>query len=167
VTKPLTAIRISSEQSIIGIKNINLPQETSDKRKIDYRIETRDEERVDEVESANNIIDEGGNIISIYDETNVLECGGPPLQKEKETNHCPICLEPYNEEELIIASKHCSHTFHETCILAWLEQHDGCPCCREPMITDKDVKSMVHSVVVSQQPFCRDVNLSFLDLHMR
>lgn len=166
----MTAKRISSEQSIIDIKNISLSQETSDKTEIDYRIETRDEERGDEIESPNNIINEGGDIISVDDGTNVLDCGGPPPQKEKERNHCPICLESYNDAELVIASKYCSHTFHKSCILAWLEQHDGCPCCREPMITDEDVKSTVNSVDVSHQPFCHDVNLyglSFLDVHMR
>merc|ERR1712226_1301694 len=50
---------------------------------------------------------------------------------ETEWNICPICLDQFNEGDVVIVSKHCSHLFHKNCILAWLEKHDACPCCRE------------------------------------
>ena len=28
----------------------------------------------------------------------------------------------------------CSHIFHESCILSWLEQNNSCPTCRKPLV---------------------------------
>jgi len=100
-----------------------------------------------------NTICEGKEDIHIHDETDLLECGDLPLQKEVEMNVCPICLEQYSEGEFIIESKYCSHEFHKGCILLWLEQHSECPCCRESMITDEEVKTIALSVVGAQRMF--------------
>jgi len=62
---------------------------------------------------------------------------GPSLVHESEKSgipvECPICLEEYVEGVFVIESKHCSHIFHRSCILLWLEKNAGCPCCRKSM----------------------------------
>jgi len=96
-----------------------------------------------------------GNETNENDATDKLECGS---SLEEEKNVCPICLEPYGEGDHIVASKHCAHVFHKSCIFSWLEQHQACPCCRVDMITDEEVQSTTLSVVVNQplyQNFCR------------
>lgn len=52
---------------------------------------------------------------------------------------CPICLCSYEEGELLVSSKHCSHLFHKECILEWLEKHEHCPCCRVDMATESEI----------------------------
>jgi len=94
------------------------------------------------------IIDEEENKIHECNETDTLERGGP---LKGENNECPICLEPYGEGDVVIPSKHCSHSFHKSCILSWLEQHQACPLCRVDMITEEEVKSTALSVVAPEQ----------------
>ena len=42
---------------------------------------------------------------------------------------CTICKEDYKTEEKLIELP-CKHTFHEDCILPWLNIHSSCPTCR-------------------------------------
>lgn len=78
-----------------------------------------------------------------YNESGALKFHRSHIHEEVE-NVCPICLEQYGEGDVIIASKHCSHVFHKSCIFTWLEQHEECPCCREMMMTIKDITSLSH-----------------------
>jgi len=92
-----------------------------------------------------DIISEGEGVGNVYNKIDTLERGDHPLQEILEDNVCPICLEPYDEGDFIIESKHCPHKFHKTCILLWLEKNDACPCCRKNMITEEEVKALVLS----------------------
>jgi hypothetical protein len=48
------------------------------------------------------------------------------LKRETENNMCAICLEKYNESD-IIEIRPCSHIFHKSCLSKW---PNNCPCCR-------------------------------------
>ena len=46
---------------------------------------------------------------------------------------CPICFEPYKENDKICSTKidsDCKHQFHKACMVKWLLDHDDCPLCR-------------------------------------
>jgi len=46
---------------------------------------------------------------------------------------CAICIEPMNKDNgnaKLTSMEGCGHTFHETCIRAWLTKKQQCPCCR-------------------------------------
>ena len=49
-------------------------------------------------------------------------------------DQCVICLEPYQENDIVSYSKHqsCNHVFHTGCIWNWLrdECRNDCPVCR-------------------------------------
>jgi hypothetical protein len=47
-----------------------------------------------------------------------------------EQTNCPICLEEFSPESLVIALR-CRHAFHAVCIRDWLlSHHHDCPFCR-------------------------------------
>ncbi|ETW03771.1 hypothetical protein H310_05137 [Aphanomyces invadans] len=52
---------------------------------------------------------------------------------------CPICLSDFAASDLVI-NLPCHHTFHSTCGLPWLQEHNVCPTCRFQLPTD-DVQS--------------------------
>ncbi|KDP21212.1 hypothetical protein JCGZ_21683 [Jatropha curcas] len=54
--------------------------------------------------------------------------------KLRESEDCSICFEEISE---FGASMPCSHHFHGTCILRWLENSHYCPICRFEMPTDQ------------------------------
>jgi hypothetical protein len=58
---------------------------------------------------------------------------------------CCICLGEYHEHDRIFHGSKCSHEFHATCILDWLQQLGKvhCPCCRIPIVDEMDVKKTV------------------------
>eukprot|EP00555_Chaetoceros_dichaeta_P009074 CAMPEP_0198253384 /NCGR_PEP_ID=MMETSP1447-20131203/3829_1 /TAXON_ID=420782 /ORGANISM="Chaetoceros dichaeta, Strain CCMP1751" /LENGTH=270 /DNA_ID=CAMNT_0043939047 /DNA_START=152 /DNA_END=964 /DNA_ORIENTATION=+ len=82
----------------------------------------------------------------MVDESDIQYCG-PSLVHESEKSgipvECPICLEEYVEGVFVIESKHCSHIFHKSCILLWLEKNAECPCCRKSMITDEEIQATI------------------------
>ena len=44
------------------------------------------------------------------------------------TDTCSICIEPFIGEPTIVL--HCSHLFHQNCIVKWFETDLTCPLCR-------------------------------------
>jgi hypothetical protein len=58
---------------------------------------------------------------------------------------CCICFGEYQENDRIFHGVKCSHEFHANCILDWLQQLGKvhCPCCRIPIINEKDVEKTV------------------------
>lgn len=42
---------------------------------------------------------------------------------------CPVCLDGINSG----VRSQCGHTFHESCLMPWLSNHDTCPVCRQGM----------------------------------
>ncbi|KAI5291434.1 hypothetical protein KEM54_004711 [Ascosphaera aggregata] len=49
---------------------------------------------------------------------------------------CSICMEPvFVGAEVTLLP--CKHWFHGECITLWLKEHDSCPHCRKPIMTDE------------------------------
>tara|TARA_B100000424_G_scaffold135455_1_gene102783 strand:+ start:2393 stop:2626 length:234 start_codon:yes stop_codon:yes gene_type:complete len=50
------------------------------------------------------------------------------LKPEKiiQEKDCPICLNPLNTSVYLP----CGHSFHDDCILDWIEKKKTCPTCR-------------------------------------
>ena len=42
---------------------------------------------------------------------------------------CSVCLMPIENED-VVATMECTHQFHKSCIMSWLECKHNCPCCR-------------------------------------
>jgi len=74
---------------------------------------------------------------TIYNDIDALVSGAQEQQEDTENNDsCPIFLDAWDEGDIIIESKRCSHQFHKSCILLWLEKNDQCTCCRAQMVND-------------------------------
>ncbi|KAJ1685285.1 hypothetical protein LUZ63_016675 [Rhynchospora breviuscula] len=43
---------------------------------------------------------------------------------------CSVCLEPFQEGEVVRELPRCQHLFHAECIDMWLYSHITCPLCR-------------------------------------
>lgn len=43
---------------------------------------------------------------------------------------CVICYQAFKRKEVYLELR-CSHCYHESCILQWLDSHDSCPLCRK------------------------------------
>lgn len=86
---------------------------------------------------------------SIEEQTNRHICIiKPPSEKESpdkdddqndvtpSENVCSICLSEYKHNQSICYSpnKQCTHFFHKDCIVEWLLNDDGCPCCRRDFL---------------------------------
>ena len=77
--------------------------------------------------------------------------GPPPLQKDKIAEipkvpitqehtdiklQCSVCWEDFKLDE-IVRKLTCSHLYHESCIIPWLELHGTCPICRKSLNPDQ------------------------------
>ena len=68
-----------------------------------------------------------------------------PSHEEPDGAACAICLDHFQEGEAINSPARCPHVFHKDCLMAWLEKHDVCPCCRRSMITESQWREAVES----------------------
>jgi hypothetical protein len=64
---------------------------------------------------------------------------------------CTVCLEDYEAGEKLRALLPCSHTFHMTCIDAWLGTHDTCPICRTNLVPDVFLPLQQHREALRQR----------------
>lgn len=48
---------------------------------------------------------------------------------------CPICQDEFELQEDVTLMP-CSHVYHPTCLLPWLELHNTCPSCRYELPTE-------------------------------
>ena len=51
----------------------------------------------------------------------ICECAG--------SHECPICQDPYATADKILEMP-CLHSFHQDCVMQWLEAANTCPVCR-------------------------------------
>jgi hypothetical protein len=49
---------------------------------------------------------------------------------ESSDQACSICQDEYMDGQAIRSIRHCSHTFHKSCIDTWFERNVRCPVCR-------------------------------------
>ncbi|KAK5012134.1 hypothetical protein BJ546DRAFT_849410 [Cryomyces antarcticus] len=62
--------------------------------------------------------------------------GKDAIKEGKTQGDCSICMDEVALGETVTELP-CKHWFHGLCIESWLNEHNTCPCCREP-ITPKD-----------------------------
>ena len=89
----------------------------------DYRNSQRDRESTRDAVSAS-----GKSNRSLLGRS--LDC------REDSESICPICLEAFEDGELVNERSVCLHMFHKECLLGWLQNHDVCPCCRIELVAD-------------------------------
>ncbi|KAG6598705.1 RING-H2 finger protein ATL54, partial [Cucurbita argyrosperma subsp. sororia] len=49
---------------------------------------------------------------------------------------CSVCLNEFQEDEMLRLLPKCSHAFHIGCVDTWLRTHTTCPLCRAHILTD-------------------------------
>lgn len=60
---------------------------------------------------------------------------------------CSICLHEYHVGQHVSETKACRHLFHGDCVKQWLGSNSRavyCPCCRADLITESDIKRILH-----------------------
>lgn len=50
---------------------------------------------------------------------------------------CAVCLNEFEDDEMLRLIPKCDHVFHPECIDAWLQSHVTCPVCRADLTTPK------------------------------
>jgi hypothetical protein len=60
---------------------------------------------------------------------------------------CAICLNEYEQGDLVLSGTSCSHLFHKSCVYEWLLKHDHCPYCRKEMVTPQQMKQTAEQVL--------------------
>ena len=48
---------------------------------------------------------------------------------------CSVCIEQFEDGDVIKTMPTCQHVFHKECIDEWLAQHSTCPNCRASLLT--------------------------------
>jgi len=80
---------------------------------------------------------------------------------EADFPRCTICLEDYLPNVSYITTLRCGHTFHSTCVHAWLRQRRYCPLCLQIIDRAHDVKKD-RPLQQPSQPPSRQVELADL-----
>ncbi|KAK7394697.1 hypothetical protein VNO78_15232 [Psophocarpus tetragonolobus] len=47
---------------------------------------------------------------------------------------CSICIEEYEDSDMLRIMPLCRHYFHRDCVDAWLKVHSSCPVCRNSLL---------------------------------
>ncbi|CAF1909080.1 RING-H2 finger protein ATL11 [Brassica napus] len=92
-------------------------------------------------------VDAGGNWLSLsYPQARGLEASVienfptfqystvKTLKINKEALECPICLNEFEDAEILRLVPKCCHVFHTDCIDAWFQSHATCPLCRANLV---------------------------------
>ncbi|KAG6620228.1 hypothetical protein I3842_Q075100 [Carya illinoinensis] len=58
------------------------------------------------------------------------------LKIGKGSLECAVCLNEFEDEEILRLLPKCSHAFHADCIDAWLASHSTCPVCRTNLVPE-------------------------------
>uniref|UniRef100_A0A803KPC1 RING-type E3 ubiquitin transferase n=1 Tax=Chenopodium quinoa TaxID=63459 RepID=A0A803KPC1_CHEQI len=54
------------------------------------------------------------------------------------TGECVVCLEVFEENEMLRLLPKCGHVFQVDCIDTWLRSHGTCPFCRANLVVVGD-----------------------------
>ena len=70
--------------------------------------------------------------------------------KESTIQHCPICLEIFNENDEKFLCEN-DHAFHKSCVDSWKNQKNGthCPCCRCRIAPSPEARPTRRRVVIT------------------
>jgi hypothetical protein len=93
------------------------------------------------------------------EEPNIIENHATDVAIEEEPV-CTICLTEYEPDDVCFTSSVCSHEFHRTCILEWLERRANteCPCCRTSLVSDGQVWEAVQEMREERRRQIRKAN---------
>ncbi|CAH8357150.1 unnamed protein product [Eruca vesicaria subsp. sativa] len=87
----------------------------------------------------------------VYSEVKTQKIGNGALE-------CAICLNEFEDDEMLRLLPKCDHVFHPNCIDAWLQGHVTCPVCRNNLADQQQIAEPVQPEVItetdieSQQP---------------
>ncbi|KAK4803767.1 hypothetical protein SAY86_003584 [Trapa natans] len=62
------------------------------------------------------------------------------LKIGKGSLECAVCLNEFEEDDVLRLLPRCSHVFHSNCIDEWLSSHTTCPVCRANLVPKPDEK---------------------------
>lgn len=69
-------------------------------------------------------------------DTKDINASPPTVDEEEDLGEvCAICLERFQQDEMVMEGLECHHEYHRTCMMEWLHKHNDCPVCRERMWT--------------------------------
>ncbi|KAJ7977261.1 putative Ring finger protein [Quillaja saponaria] len=71
--------------------------------------------------------------------------------EEKSLSGCIVCLNEFQEQDMLKVLPNCSHAFHLDCIDIWLQSNSNCPLCRSS-ISGKTSYPLDHIIAPSSSP---------------
>ena len=84
-----------------------------------------DEDDYETLENEVKESSESQRITSIAERSMKYSFKGEPVD-------CSICYEKLKHGDEVITLP-CAHSFHFTCAVSWIKEHDNCPLCRNPI----------------------------------
>lgn len=142
---PVTVRLMTREERRMAMEKL-LDEQNGQKQEEDAdKTETKDEN--EDAVSNNESPEESGHTDQTTVETNT-QADGIADDASEEEPVCTICLTEYEPTDECFTSSVCSHQFHRTCILEWLQRRSNteCPCCRTPLVTDEQVWTTVQDM---------------------
>ena len=80
------------------------------------------------------------------------------MMDQEDENTCPICLEEFEDNDEIVTTEHCCHTFHSACMLEWLlakhthrDTKNSCPVCRSEAFPMEDLVEAALEILQQDQ----------------
>ncbi|XP_060204578.1 E3 ubiquitin-protein ligase ATL31-like [Lycium barbarum] len=64
---------------------------------------------------------------------------------------CAVCLNEFEDDEMLRLIPKCDHVFHPECIDAWLKSHVTCPVCRADLTPQPDEPAPVQAPEVNHE----------------
>ncbi|XP_047315826.1 E3 ubiquitin-protein ligase ATL31 [Impatiens glandulifera] len=80
-----------------------------------------------------------------YSEVKELKIGKGALE-------CAVCLNEFDDEEILRLLPKCDHVFHPECIDAWLKSHVTCPVCRSDLAAQTDETPVENPESIPEPP---------------
>lgn len=79
------------------------------------------------------------------------------LSGQKEGLECAVCLDKFEQTEILRLLPKCKHAFHVECVDTWLDAHSTCPLCRyrvdpEDVLLIEDVNIFLYNPAPAPPP---------------